>query len=239
MATQEGERLTAAYRRGQLAVRARHLREVSAAWRVLDVTALSQTLGVFAQAAARIVLGGWWQSADETVAYLGDFREAEGVPGSVTFVPPAAPSADEVAGLIRGAAATGIINARRSGKNARASLDNGLVKTLGQSALTVLNGGRDTVLLGEHRDPKARRYERDVSGSACYFCLMLKARGAVYRSERSSSFEAHPHCGCTGRLVYAASDQSAELAAEWARVTAGKSGVDARRAWRAHVEGRA
>lgn len=41
------------------------------------------------------------------------------------------------------------------------------------------------------------RWRRVTDGKPCAFCAMLAARGPVYVSEVSSSFESHPGCGCT------------------------------------------
>lgn len=194
--------LTADYRAGQLATRARTLRELTPLWSILDITALSATIGPFTTAAARLVMAGWWASADDTVEYLADFREEQGAPGRVRFRPATPPSTAEVAGLVRGAALSGIINGRRQGMNATRAMKNGLVKTLGQAGRTVLDGGRAAVVVAADRDPAARGYARDVSAGACRFCRMLASRGPAYLSEKTASFEAHGHCGCTGRLVY-------------------------------------
>lgn len=228
-----------AYRAEQLAHRADTLRQVSRLWPMLQITDLSSTIGGFAVAAARLVLAGWSTSADGTALFLADYRAAEGVPDPIRFAPAGPPASSQLAGEIRGAALSGIINGRKAGMNASKAMANGLVKTLGAAGKLVLMGGRSTIEAGNRADPKAAGWERDTSGGACDFCLGLAARGPAYTSERSSSFEAHDHCGCTGRLAYSASNKSRALAREWQSVTAGLSGAAARIAWRRHVEGRA
>lgn len=55
---------------------------------------------------------------------------------------------------------------------------------------------RDTVLSNRLRDSQAVGYKRIASSSACGFCRMLAARGAVYR-EATAYFAAHGNCQCT------------------------------------------
>lgn len=235
--TAEGTRLADEYRTGQLAIRARSLRDLARLWPMLDLTSFASTVGSFSSAASAMVLGYWSQAGAATVDYVGEFRDAERVPGAVPrFRPAPAPTAAEVAGLVRGTALTGIINARRAGANQSRALDRGLVKTLGEVGKLVLDGGRATLIGAAKADPKAKGFERVASSGACAFCLMLVSRGTVYKSEKSSGFEAHGHCGCTGELVYRRESNAGPLAEEWQEVTAGMSGADARRAWRQHVD---
>ena len=234
--TDQAARLTEVYRRDQLKLRARALREVAPLWKVVDVANLSMGIGAFAQSAAGILVGFANESALGTLAYLGLFRDAEEVAGSMRYRPGTAPTVQEAAGLVRGAALSGIIDARKAGRSMTAAKSNGLVKALGDVGKLVLNGGRSTIVRAAEEDPEAKGFERQTSLSACYFCLMLASRGPVYKSARSSSFEAHGHCACTGELVFVADSDSGPLREEWLEVTAGLSGAAARNAWRRHVE---
>lgn len=236
--TEQGTVLTEAYRADQLSIRADALRRLTSLWSLVDPTSLASTVGSFSNAAAAMLLGFSRASALDTVDYLTDFREAEGVPGPAPrFRPAASVDVDVAAGLIRGSTITGIVNARRAGRNLAGSMDNALVKVVGEAGKLVLAGGRRTLLRGREDDRKALGWERVTSGSPCSFCLMLASRGPVYRSERSSRFESHGHCSCTGELVYERGlSPASELADEWQDVTAGLSGREARNAWRRHVE---
>lgn len=60
----------------------------------------------------------------------------------------------------------------------------------------VTNAERETILTNAERDPGRPRWYRYASANACAFCAMLASRGAAYRSEASSGFDAHDHCGC-------------------------------------------
>lgn len=98
-----------------------------------------------------------------------------------------------------------------------------------------LNPARSTVTEAAKSDPARPRIARATEARACSFCLMLASRGAVY----SYDFDAHDHCKCDPVQVYdgeQAPDENERLAAEWAEVTAGRSGDEARNVWRAHIE---
>jgi len=81
-------------------------------------------------------------------------------------------------------------------------------------------------------------FRRVTSGSPCAFCSMLASRGAVY-SRRGADFQAHDGCSCSPEPVWEHEQEPpevVELQRQWREVTAGKSGKDALRAWRRHVE---
>jgi hypothetical protein len=235
--TEAATLLTEQYRADQLGIRADALRRLVNLWSMVDATSLSGTVGAFSNAAAALLLGFAQTSSLDTVDYLEEFRDAERVPGPAPrFRPAPLIDADVAAGLIRGSTITGIVNARRAGRNVTGALDNALVKVVGEAGKLVLSGGRGTLLSGVAQDRRALGWERVTSGSPCSFCLMLAARGPAY-GERGSQFEAHGHCSCTGEPVFERGlSPSSDLADEWSDVTAGLSGKEARNAWRRHVE---
>lgn len=59
-----------------------------------------------------------------------------------------------------------------------------------------LDAGTDDLFANIANDREARRWARVARPGACAFCLMLAARGAVYRTESSGNFRAHPKCHC-------------------------------------------
>lgn len=59
-----------------------------------------------------------------------------------------------------------------------------------------LDAGSNDLFANIANDPKARRWARVTRGNGCAFCLMLASRGAVYRTESSANFRAHPGCHC-------------------------------------------
>ena len=99
------------------------------------------------------------------------------------------------AGLLRGAALAGIINARRRGFSPTAAARNGFAKVSGSASGLVFGGSR--LVLTE----ATGKYRRVAGGSACDFCLMLEGRGAVY-SVRTADFTAHDHCACSAEPVF-------------------------------------
>lgn len=69
----------------------------------------------------------------------------------------------------------------------------------------VARPNRDTTLENRRRDPAAAGWRRIARGGACKFCLMLAARGAVYR-QASVTFAAHPACHCVAQPVFSTDD---------------------------------
>lgn len=60
----------------------------------------------------------------------------------------------------------------------------------------IADASRYTVATSAVRDPRASGWQRVGDGSSCPFCLMLIARGTVYR-ESTARFASHDHCGCS------------------------------------------
>jgi len=218
--TVEGARLTAAHRRQLLALRAATLRDLLVLWRMVDVTDLSGTINRWALAAALLARERNRAAGGLAARYLELFRRLEGLPGTVPVELVEPPPVDEAAGELRGAALSGIINARRAGQSVQAAANNGLVKASGTMTSLVLDGARQTVLQLVQRDREALGWQRVTSGDPCPFCRMLASRGAVYKSRRTAEFEAHDHCSCTVEPYYEGSrltDQALTFRAEWQR----------------------
>jgi hypothetical protein len=69
----------------------------------------------------------------------------------------------------------------------------------------------------------------------CPFCLMLIGRGAVY-SKNSATFQSHDRCACRAEPLYrreAEPEEVRRLSQQWSEATAGATGPEAVRAWRA------
>lgn len=226
--TAASEQLTNAYRARQLADRAGSIRNLVQLWKAVDPTRLGATIDIFTQAATLLLGEAYNVSGALASNYFGLFREAEGVAGSAPRVAAAArPSAEYLAGSLRGSALSGIINARKAGKSVAVAADNGLVNVIGTFGKLVLSGGNKTIISAVHADKKATGWVRVTSSDPCTFCRTLAGRGAVYRSDRTASFEPHDHCSCTAEPVYRATslDQSEQWGDEykdaqaWARST--------------------
>jgi hypothetical protein len=116
----------------------------------------------------------------------------------------------------------------------------------------VLDQGRDTIIGAVRQDKYAKGWARVTSPGACSFCVMLALRagtGFLYTSKQSANFRAHtPNadgsgglCQCHAEPVFTAYEPSArmrEAQAMWESSTKGRSGNDARNAFRQASEGR-
>jgi hypothetical protein len=201
--TAAADRLTEQHRAQQLAVRAGSLRDLVQLWQAVDPADLAGTIGTFAHAAGLLAGQGFDQSGAVAARYYRLFRFAEGVPG----VPPAGgrivkPTTEQLAGQLRGAALSGIINARRAGMSLEGASRNGFVKAAGMLAKLVLTGGRMRLMQNVQDDKQALGWGRVTTGNACAFCRMVASRGPVYKTERSADFESHDGCGCTAEPIY-------------------------------------
>lgn len=123
----------------------------------------------------------------------------------------------------------------------------------GTASKIVLRGDRDTVMATIENSGEIVGWRRVSDGDPCHWCAMLVSRGAVYETRVSATrvvdrrasqplgASYHDHCHCTAEPLYEHEDEPPEvqaLYAEWRRVTAGKSGAEAMRAWRAHWDNR-
>lgn len=112
----------------------------------------------------------------------------------------------------------------------------------------VLDQGRRQLLSAVATDREATGWARVPNPGACSFCLMLATR-PLYKSKRSASFLAHTvqpngsggDCRCGAEPIFGQWEPSArvrEAQALWAESTKGRTGHDARVAFRQAVEGR-
>jgi hypothetical protein len=121
------------------------LAEILRLWPAVD-TQRPATFDLFNAAAVQLVLAGRRTSSGLAAAYYAGFRIAEGIAGEARPTPAPELSGERVDGLLRGAAVTGILNARSAGFGAAAESRQGFVQLAGQATSLVLSGGRDTVL---------------------------------------------------------------------------------------------
>lgn len=118
-----------------------------------------------------------------------------------------------------------------------------------------IRAGRDLVDQASKRDRRVVGWARVTDGNPCHFCAMLASRGAIYTSRQSAEAVSdgrpndpeglkkyHPGCHCQVVPVYSRNDfltpEARRLSREWKDVTRGKSGAEARKAWRQHMEAR-
>lgn len=119
--------------------------------------------------------------------YYDDIRDYAGVGGSYR-VPVISPwSADALEAYIDAALET-FAQQLTAGIEIDAQVD-------ALATQLALDAGSREIFAAIDNDPEPTRYARITRPGACSFCLMLAARGAVFRSEESSSFRAHTYPG--------------------------------------------
>lgn len=113
----------------------------------------------------------------------------------------------------------------------------------------VQDTGRRTVIENVRRDPAASAWARVTEPGACSFCIMLAARGAVYKAD-TVDFKAHVRhdgsggdCRCHAVPVFGRYEPTAQVREWqdlWQKVVTdqGRTGADARAAFRQAVEDR-
>lgn len=218
--TEAGAALTHVHRQAQIALRADVLADLSRMWRLFarpgeDPMALFER---FAAAAEIIIRQRHDDSAGLALAYFEEFRRREGVGGEAPRRVAPTPPGEVAREALAVAGRSGVAAALRSGRTAAEASNNGLVRVLGAAADLVLGGGRRTLTDLIRADRQASGWQRVTSGSPCPFCRMLAGRGAVYKTARSATFQAHTHCSCTPEPYYPGSrplPANTRFAQEW------------------------
>jgi hypothetical protein len=114
--------------------------------------------------------------------------------------------------------------------------------------------GTGAAVVGHHAQQASREWTIDATsaddirfgrydpeGETCGFCRLLISRGPVYRSAVSGNFKSHPRCTCLAVPVFdendwIGKDQYEAADALYRKTTVGKSGAEARNAFRRAVE---
>lgn len=242
--TLEGRQLTDAHQRAQQGIQRAVARDVLAVWRLLDASELDRSFPAYLAAVRAVLAGHKATSANVAAAYYRAFREAEGVPGSVSVRLAADLVSEQVATSML---VTGPVTAKRaisSGHPTDTAMRKALASTIGAASRLAAQGGRDTVMGTFVRDDAAQGVARVTRGDGCSFCAMLASRGPVY-SKSTADFQAHDNCNCTTEVVYdrdrydwPGGDRQRDLADLWQESTRGYSGKDAQNAFRRAYEAR-
>jgi hypothetical protein len=208
------------------------------AWPLLDVHNIKGTMPQFLAAVKAIVARYGSASAAGALDYYRRERLAAGVksPASLRIAPG---PADDVVEKAIGWATSDLYGpvTPESVAAAQSKVDEAVSQL-------VLDRGRDTIIANALSDKAAKGWARVTEQGACSFCIMLALRagaGFLYRSQRSADFSAHDNCRCHAEPVFNAYEPShrmRELQRVWAESTKGRSGHDARVAFRQAVEGR-
>lgn len=201
--TRNGALLTTRHRQGQLAVRAKLLRDFQSIWPVWRGD--EETFRLLVSATIPLVQLRREASSALGGAYYSSFRRAEGAGG--LFTPKAAgPLSDKV--LTSSLYVTGLNSVRNSiaaGFSPQAAQQNAFVKVSGAITRHTLNGSRDAILQSTASDPETRGWARVTGGTPCAFCAVLASRGAAY-SEDTAGFQAHDHCTCEAEPQFEGSE---------------------------------
>src|SRR5690242_15701737 len=216
------------------------------AWPLLDVYNIKGTMPQFLAAVKAIVARYGSASAAGALDYYRRERLAAGVksPASLRIAPG---PADDVVERAIGWATSDLYGPVTPETEAKA-----FETVASQVSQLVLDRGRDTIIDNALNDKAAKGWARVTEQGACSFCIMLALRagaGFLYTSKRSASFLAHTKqpngsggdCRCHAEPVFTAYEPShrmRELQRVWAESTKGRSGHDARVAFRQAVEGR-
>lgn len=216
------------------------------AWPLLDLHNLKGTMPQFTAAVRAIVQRYGQASAAAALTYYRAERAAAKVPGrpSLRLAPTPADSVIEAAVSW---ATTGLYGpVTPEAENVALRQLDGAVSNL------VLDQSRDTIIGAVRQDKAAKGWARVTSPGACSFCIMLALRagaGFLYTSKQSANFRAHTPggkhggglCQCHAEPVFTAYEPSAhmrEMQKLWKDSTKGRSGNDARNAFRQAMEGR-
>lgn len=217
------------------------------AWPLLDLHNIKGTMPKFLAAVRAIVARYGAASAAGSLDYYRRERAAAGVKGgapSLRIAP--TPADDVIAESIRWATSDlyGPVTAD-SVRTAQEAVDSAVTRL-------VLDQGRATIIQAVANDKAAKGWARVTEQGACSFCIMLALRagaGFLYKSQSAADFRAHmkqPNgsggdCRCHAEPVFNAYEPShrmRQMQALWEKSTEGRTGHDARVAFRQAVEGR-
>lgn len=196
-----------------------------------------------------LLAAAWRAVRDLTGMYLQDHAAAEGRTVEPTF---AQWNTEQVATSMRVTGPVAFKKAIADGQTptqARASM---VTQMVGAAEKSVLRADRDTVMATVESSDEIVGWRRVSDGDPCAWCAMLISRGAVYETKTSATrvvgrrgvarggqelgASYHDHDRCSAEPLYEHEDEPPEVAALyqlWVKVTAGKSGAEALRVWRA------
>lgn len=187
---------------GQGLIAAEVARSVAeSAWPLLDLRNISDSLPKLVAVIMAIIQRYGTASAVHAGDYYRTARLAASVPGRFTVTPAPLPPTEQVSNSLGWATHTLYGTPTPEAEQAALTNVEGIVQTL------ALDMGRDTILDAVAHDDKAKGWARVPESGACYFCLLLATRGAVYKSKGSfdksnkkftgaGEFKVHNHCAC-------------------------------------------
>ena len=223
----------AEHRRLQLAVRARAIAEILAAWPLFEGDLASWSR--FVPVALAVIRARHRDSAALASAHLREWSVEQGLgPPEAPLPPPPPPEL-----LARSLGATGLAGTWRAlsvGMSLEAAREAGFARLAMAAGRHVMDGGRGVVVEAVRLQPELR-WRRVTGARPCAFCAMLASRGPV---AETVDFPAHDGCSCTAEPALAGEGRNRreqELYARWREAAAGLSGAEALRAFRRALSG--
>lgn len=233
----QARRLTETHRLAQARLGAATIRQLLAAWALLQGDKLDKTLTRWLRVVFPIIAAQRVASAQIAAGYIATFRALElgGPDPGFAATTVSEFDAKQLATSMTVTGPVAVKNAMARGLSLDAALSIGAARSAAAGMRYALDAGRETILTTVAGDDEAVGWARAASGRACAFCAMLASRGPVYREE-TVAFKTHDHCSCTVEPVYRRSSSwpagSERYRDVWDRVTGGKSGDDAINAFR-------
>lgn len=179
-------RLAEAHRLAQARLGAQTTLQMFAAWRLLDPANLDTTFGHWLLVVVPLIQRQRDMSARLAANYVSVSRTLQlGKPFPAVIAAPAPVDAITTSMLVTGPVS--IKAATKLGTALNIATDNALVRASGAAMRYALDGGRDTIKETVKADPRAARWVRTVSGSACDWCSEM---------EGTEVLEGHDHCSC-------------------------------------------
>lgn len=178
-------RLTAAYQRAQARLGENVVRQLIAAFRLLDPTALDATIATWLRVAVPLVLAQRQQSTRLAATYLTRFRELE--IGDATAPLPEVPA--DARAVMRSLVITGPVNlktATAKGVGLERAVDLATAQSAAAGMRHALNGGRDLIAESVQQDDLALGWARQTRPGCCAFCAAMASRGYAYKSKTTA-----------------------------------------------------
>lgn len=240
--------MTEAHRLAQSRLGALTVRQMLAAWALLEADDLDGTVERWLRVAIPIVRLQRSDSAALAGSYTRLFRRLE-LGAGVDDTPPVL--ADEIAAdqVAASLTSTGPITVKANigrGREVDRAMEIGQAAAAAAAMRLALNGGRETVLNTARSDTRSVGWMRVTSGKPCAWCAMIASRGVVFWTRESAEAATRPahakgHDGCNcmiepayrGSTLPPSSQRWSDL---WSESTAGLGGNDARKAFRTALE---
>lgn len=187
------------FRRSQLQIRARYLRDFADLWPIL-----SRERDLDRWLRLNVALVRRWQQPSQSLALEFYRSQSMAQTGDVTPLQRANRMPDKQ--IVSNLVARGPVVARKSrlsGLDELEAWERAEAAAMGAGGRLVLAGGRDALAAQEPLG-----FMRVTDGDPCYWCAMLAGRGAVYSSAENAGEvnEFHNSCGCTVMPIFSRTD---------------------------------